>query len=397
MSRESGKEWRKLMVIGHRGSGMNLMNSSAPDSTLINSIKENSILSFNSAAAFPIDYVEFDVQFFSSFLGDRVGFSGRVRWLVACLSFFPADRQRVGLNMSSHESSHVTKDDCPVIFHDNFILTKDKGIIVEKRISEITLDEFLSYGPQKQPGMVGKPLFRKTKDWRIFEWKVENDDSLCTLEEAFQKVEHSVGFNIELKFDDNIVYKVEELAHVLEAVLKVVNEYAMDRPIIFSSFQPDAAQLIRKLQNTPPVYFLTNGGSEVYADVRRNSLDEAIKLCLEGGLQGLVSQVKAIFRNPGMITRIKESKLRLITYGQLNNVPEVLYMQHLMGVEGVIVDFVQEITEAVSDYIHPAEEGEENSLFEEDGERRAQARKKPQFSQRQLSFLLKLIPELIQH
>ncbi|PON51884.1 Glycerophosphoryl diester phosphodiesterase [Parasponia andersonii] len=288
---------------------MNLMNSSVPDSTLFNSVKENSIRSFNSAAAFPVDYVEFDVQ--------------------------------------------VTKVDCPVIFDDNFILTKDK---------------------------VGKPLFRKTKDGRIFEWKVENDDSLCTLEEVFQKVEHSVGFNIELKFDDNVIYKVEELTHVLEAVLKVVNEYALDRPIIFSSFQPDAAQLIGKLQNTHPVYFLTNGGSEVYADVRRNSLDEAIKLCLEG-----------------IITRIKESKLRLITYGQLNNVPEVVYMQHLMGVEGVIVDFVQEITEAVSDYIHPAEEGEENSLFEEDKEWRAQVRKKPQFSQRQLSFLLKLIPELIRH
>lgn len=39
-------------------------------------------------------------------------------------------------------------------------------------------------------------------------------------------------------------------------------------------------------------------------------------------------------------------------------------MQHLMGVEGVIVDLVQEITEAVSDYIHPGEEGEEICPFE---------------------------------
>lgn len=30
-----------------------------------------------------------------------------------------------------------------------------------------------------------------------------------------------------------------------------------------------------------------------------------------------------------------------------SNVPEAVYLQHLMGVEGVIVDLVQEITEAV--------------------------------------------------
>jgi len=33
----------------------------------------------------------------------------------------------------------------------------------------------------------------------------------------------------------------------------VVFEYANDRPIIFSSFQPDAALLVKKLQSTYPV------------------------------------------------------------------------------------------------------------------------------------------------
>lgn len=68
---------------------------------------------------------------------------------------------------------------------------------------------------------VGKPLFRKTKDGRIFEWKVEKDDHLCTLEEVFQKINHSKGFNIEFKFDDNIVYKEDELVHAIEVVLHV--------------------------------------------------------------------------------------------------------------------------------------------------------------------------------
>lgn len=337
----------KFMVIGHRGSGMNILQSCDPR---MKSIQENSILSFNAASKFPIDFIEFDVQ--------------------------------------------VTKDDCPVIFHDNFILTEDEGAIVERRVTELTLAEFLCYGPQKEPGNVGKNLLRKTKDGRIFEWRVQNDDPLCTLQEAFVKVERSIGFNIELKFDDHMVYTEEELTHVLQAIMKVVNAYANDRPIIFSSFQPDAAQLIRNLQNTYPVFFLTNGGSEIYMDIRRNSLEEAIRVCLTGSLQGIVSEVRAIIRNTGAVTRIKESKLCLITYGQLNNVPEVACMQHLVGVEGVIVDFVKEITEAISDYIKPAKDYDEDSLFVEDAEK--QVTTMPRFTQHELSLLLlKISPELI--
>ncbi|BFG27168.1 hypothetical protein CerSpe_134420 [Prunus speciosa] len=341
----------KFLVIGHRGNGMNALQSS---DRRMRAIKENSIASFNSAANFPIDFVEFDVQ--------------------------------------------VTKDDCPVIFHDNFILSEENGTVFERRVTELCLSEFLCYGPQREAGKEGKTLLRKTKDGKIVRWDVENDDSLCTLQEAFEQVEPSLGFNIELKFDDCIVYEQDYLINVFQAILQVVFNYAKDRPIIFSSFQPDAALVVKKLQSTYPVFFLTNGGTELYYDVRRNSLEEAIKLCLEGGLQGIVSEVKGVFRNPGALTKIKEAKLSLLTYGKLNNVAEAVYMQHLMGIEGVIVDLVQEITEAVSDMIKPttAEDGGDKNLLEGDGKMQMRVKSKPEFSQRELSFLLKLIPELIQ-
>ncbi|XVE84205.1 hypothetical protein DITRI_Ditri16bG0151600 [Diplodiscus trichospermus] len=339
----------KFLVVGHRGHGMNVLQSS--DSRM-KAIKENSLLSFNSAAKFPIDFIEFDVQ--------------------------------------------VTKDDYPVIFHDDVILSEENGVVFEKRITELCLAEFLCYGPQREAGKEGKCLLRKTKDGKIVRWDVETDDSLCTLEEAFQKVEPSLGFNIELKFDDHIVYQQDHLIHVLQVILQVVFQFAKDRPIIFSSFQPDAAQLVRKLQNNYPVFFLTNGGTEIYYDVRRNSLEEAIKVCLEGGLEGIVSEIKGVFRNPGAVPRIKESKLSLLTYGKLNNVPEAVYMQHLMGIDGVIVDLVQEISEAVGDMIKPVKaDTAEESSGEGNGE--TEANSKLQFSQQELSFLLKLIPELIQH
>lgn len=69
---------------------------------------------------------------------------------------------------------------------------------------------------------IGKPLFRRTVDGGVYEWKVENDAPLCTLQEAFEKVEHSVGFNVELKFDDLIVYEEEQLTQMIQQVLEVV-------------------------------------------------------------------------------------------------------------------------------------------------------------------------------
>lgn len=64
-------------------------------------------------------------------------------------------------------------------------------------------------------------------------------------------------------------------------------------------------------------------------------------------------------------------------------------MQHLMGVSGVIVDLVREITEAVSAFSRPDVEGAVGA--KEDGASR------PKFSQAELSFLLRLIPELVRH
>lgn len=47
------------------------------------------------------------------------------------------------------------------------------------------------------------------------------DDHLCTLEEVFQKVNHSLGFNIELKFDDKKDYTEDVLVHLLQLILQV--------------------------------------------------------------------------------------------------------------------------------------------------------------------------------
>lgn len=62
---------------------------------------------------------------------------------------------------------------------------------------------------------------------------------------------------------------------------------------------------------------MTNGGTQSYNDVRRNSLEEAKRVALEGGLDGIVSEVKGVFSNPLAVREIKESNLSFLTYGKL--------------------------------------------------------------------------------
>ncbi|KAG2580292.1 hypothetical protein PVAP13_6NG331700 [Panicum virgatum] len=204
---------RGMVVGGHRGMGMNAVG--APPGARVGAAREreNTLLSLGRAAAHAaVAFVEFDVQ--------------------------------------------VTKDGCPIIFHDDFILTQGADAVYERRVTDLLLEEFLSYGPQKESRKVSKPLLRRTGDGRVLNWSTEEDDSLCTLQEVFECVSPRVGFNIELKFDDNIIYHSKDLYCALQAILQVVFHNARDRPVFFSSFHPDATRMARELQSLYPVCML---------------------------------------------------------------------------------------------------------------------------------------------
>ncbi|CAO2192271.1 unnamed protein product [Urochloa humidicola] len=335
---------RGMVVGGHRGMGMNAVG--APPGARVGAAREreNTLLSFGRAAEHAaVAFVEFDVQ--------------------------------------------VTKDGCPIIFHDDFILTQGTGAVYERCVTDLLLEDFLSYGTQKESCKVSKPLFRRTGDGRVLSWSTEEDDSLCTLQEVFELVSPRLGFNIELKFDDNIIYHRKDLECALQAILQVVLQYARNRPVFFSSFHPDAARMMRELQSLYPVLFLTEGGTSKHHDSRRNSLGDAVRVCLEYDLHGIVSEVRGVLKNPTAVASAQDSNLALLTYGQLNNVWEAVYVQYLMGINGVIVDRVEEISNAVEGFSKT--ELDRNVVVVEGAMHQA-------FSQQQLGFLLRLIPELIE-
>eukprot|EP00250_Pteridium_aquilinum_P012365 c20682_g1_i1 orf=494-1498(-) len=292
---------KRVAVIGHRGCGKNIVMTPGTICDPRPSVMENTILSFNVAAKNGADFVEFDVQ--------------------------------------------VTKDGHPVIFHDDFVVTNDKGssCLLHKRIGDMTLEEFIQIGYQKGSQKADKALLRKTVDGTFSSWDVSINDSLCTLEEAFAQVSPLVGFNIELKFADVEHTSNYELKRTIDAVLKVVKESSLGRRVFFSSFHPDAILLLRQEQTLYPALFLTNGEPGKYPDLRRNSLMAAIEVCLTGNLQGIVSEVKAILEHPEAVHKIKAAGLTLVTYGDLNNVAEVFHRQESLGVDGLVVDHVPEM------------------------------------------------------
>eukprot|EP00249_Psilotum_nudum_P004249 c17792_g1_i1 orf=555-1688(-) len=304
------KERSSFLVLGHRGCGKNKTWSSeaAPDQRP--SIKENTIISFNTAANTGVDFVEFDVQ--------------------------------------------VTKDGHPVIFHDDLIVAEEQGQMVAKCIGELTLKEFLSIGPQKDSEKVGRTLGRKDIDGSIRNWIVTMEDSFCSLKDAFEQVVPTVGFNIEVKFDDTNLVPESELRRTIDAILLDVEKYAMERKVFFSSFHPDAVDVLRKVQPTYPVFFLTDGGEGVHADLRRNSVEAAIDVCMKSGLQGIVSEVRAILEDPDLVQLVKKAGFCLLTYGDWNNMPEALIQQRQLGLDGVIVDDVHEMVAVARNHNNPA-------------------------------------------
>jgi glycerophosphodiester phosphodiesterase len=296
-----------FLVVGHRGCGKNkvLPEGMAPEARP--SIRENTITSFNLAARNGAQFVEFDVQ--------------------------------------------VTKDGVPIIFHDDLILAENSR---PRHIGELTLEEFRSMGPQSDPTKVGLSMYRKAVDGSIALWTADVEDCMCTLEEAFAQVESTTGFNIELKFDDDGSTTEAELHRVIDATLEDVRKFSNGRMIYFSSFHPDAVQLLRTKMSVYPVFFLTNGGGQIYNDARRNSLDAALDVCRRGNLQGMVSEVKAVLQHPDKVALVKAHGLFFFTYGELNNVGEAVLKQQSWGVDGVIVDHVLEMVRVARQMDEPA-------------------------------------------
>lgn len=313
-------------VIGHRGLKANRASGAG--------IRENTLASFDAAVAGGAEWCEFDVQVTSDGVpvawhddvviirrgdGPLESFSIReVEW---------SDLRELSRAAKATATNHVqdaidVQDAIPRV---NMTTDEDDDddVYPEDDDAKVTFYRVFGNDPEPQP------------------WVMEIEDEIPTLSQILSNTPKELGFNVELKYDEDNVCDTRRLVAELRAILAVCSSQPARR-IVFSSFDPDAALLMRAIQGQYPVMILTDGEPD-HVDPRRRSVAAAMELALQGGLCGVVSDVKAIIERPSDAADVRDSGLLLATYGEGNDDASSSSVQVELGVFGIITDAVPDV------------------------------------------------------
>ena len=132
----------------------------------------------------------------------------------------------------------------------------------------------------------------------------------------------------------------------LRATLAVCKSHPRRR-VAFSTFDPDAAIHMRTLQGLYPVMFITNcqPGQE---DLRRCTVDAAIKTAIDADLVGLVIRADVLRNDPTVPQRVRASGLMLGSYGGPNSDLDLVERQVDLGVGYLCTDDVPAVARLMS-------------------------------------------------
>ncbi|KAJ2100315.1 Glycerophosphocholine phosphodiesterase [Coemansia sp. S142-1] len=352
-------EWRRpgeTLVYGHRGSGMNVAPIVTPRRLQLG---ENTVLSMQKAIRDGASAVEFDVQ--------------------------------------------MTRDMVPVIYHDWIVAETNLDIPV----SALTLKQFMACNPCNNQPQLTRSRSRDCLKPDVVEARVAGHECrpihvansettvrapFATLENLFEQLPDSVGFDIEVKYpmpdeaDEFGVCSIFEINLFVDKILDVIYKYVPPpspiqrpkqrpasmsrssstsaqqhqhsassatngtgthaksprRPIVFTSFHPDICLLLaHKVNGDIPIMLLTDAGMSAMADCRCNSIEAAVRLCKWANLAGIVTHVGPISQSPRVASLVRRNGLAIATYGSLNNQAAHVKQQQLYGVDIVIVDDVR--------------------------------------------------------
>ncbi|GAX85412.1 hypothetical protein CEUSTIGMA_g12828.t1 [Chlamydomonas eustigma] len=324
----------RFLIGGHRGVGENLwIEGSLPSpSAILPAYRENTVKSFLRAAELGVDFVEFDVQ--------------------------------------------VTKDGIPVLWHDDTILQQsqelEKGGVIDTEkqtqasstyVKDIHINDFkkIVTASSTEGSQYGTQLVREFRGVKtraqlpgpLLPWICQVEDSLPTLEELFQAVPPSCGFDIEIKMTSGPeVEKTppEEVERVVSAIWRDVSQFltacqegsgCVQRQVFFSSFDPDVCAAIAQRQQHCPVWYLSGCGLYPHIDERRTSFQAALDFISTSKLAGLVLPAKVLLSQEHVVPTAKALGIGIMTYGLENDDDAAIVKQKALELEGVIVDNVQ--------------------------------------------------------
>ncbi len=189
-------------------------------------------------------------------------------------------------------------------------------------------------------------------------WTVVDDEEFPTLMDVFERIPPHVAFDIEIKMatgDDLVKTPDEERRRMTDAILGTVEvasarARALGQParhLLFSSFDPDICEEVKRRRPEDWVMFLTTGGTSFHADRRRMDIDAAIEVAALHGLDGIILDSGALYRDHAAVDRARREGLKVMTYGVENDDVGWVVAQQSLGVHGVIVDDVTKVNDAL--------------------------------------------------
>ncbi len=338
--------------IGHRGLGSNKYHGG--HRVLVS---ENTQLSFQLAAASGVQYIEFDAlltkddgvvihhdfEFEAGAWSDGTPLVVPVR-LVTVDEFVnrtkPSRAVRSSLQRTGSHSNtlmDIHSLDAPA-GHAPF----------DMRQSSDTVKALVSDRP---------PVFRPPEPGQyhvIFEQRT-------TLQTMFAQLPMNLGFNIEVKYPtrhamSGLVHYPSR-PHTVETILRVVLDCLQtqpDRPVYFSSFDPEVVTLLRLKQVRIPVFFLNVGSlseeriaemapsADVdFDDNRCRNPYHAVMFAAQLHLTGMVFSIQTLIGHPDLVQYAHDLNLLVYTYGSRSDDAELQnYQWKDLRVDGIIADNV---------------------------------------------------------
>lgn len=260
--------WNKRLTgleVGHRGAG----TSFKPQTESATTIRENTIASLKRAAEHGADMVEFDVQ--------------------------------------------LSKDLIPVIYHDFlvYVSLKRKGAVDDNDMLELPMNELTL--EQLKHLKIFHIVEGKSRQAKFFDEHLDEHQPFPTLSDALEAIDECVGFNIEIKWNQQLADGTMEIERVnknrnlyLDCILNVVLSKAGQRRIVFSCFDADICTMLRMKQNLYPVMFLSIGVTERYAkyhDPRCNTIPNAVYNACATELLGIVAHTEDLLRDSTQVIK----------------------------------------------------------------------------------------------
>ncbi|XP_034109234.1 glycerophosphocholine phosphodiesterase GPCPD1 [Drosophila albomicans] len=265
--------WTEL-EIGHRGLGKSLSLTATTAAPLI----ENTLATMQAAGQLGADMVEFDVQLTSDLV--------------------PIIHHDYSIRVCIDSKTPTTANDLTEVLIKDITYEQLKQL----KTYQVVNNKIIEYPAHDNVEQVEQRLFP-------------------TLQDFFENVNLTVGFDIEIKWPQlksNGVYESEQTIDknlFVDRILQVVERHGCGRLNIIKSFDADLCTLLRFKQNMYPVLFLTSSVENPFVDPRTSTVEQSINFAQAFDLAGIVPNAVFVKADPSLVQRAKSQVPLMLLWG----------------------------------------------------------------------------------